>query len=327
MKNIKHQIFISSTYVDLIDERQKVVESVLESSNIPAGMELFTGANIEQWEIIKEWIDESDVFILLLGGRYGTLAIDEDISYIEKEYNYARKQEIPTYVFILSDSYLYTKKAANPSLAIFEQNNRDKYDVFKDKLLEHYAKTDIDTIDKLKNEVYRTLTENKEYWSGGWIKNNNSNENTTNTKKDRDIELYKKQKKDLIKVKDIINHNYENSHNISNDSMVELIEFCKYYAKQDPVKKYIDKSVQSNIDNMVQNIYEYIELVENHRIFLPDEQRFKFRPYGNEYGERNKWVKISEEEAKEIEKKFKDLSESINSLYISITNELEHYLK
>lgn len=327
MKSIKHQIFISSTYVDLIDERQKVVESVLESSNIPAGMELFTGANIEQWKIIKEWIDESDVFILLLGGRYGTLAIDEDISYIEKEYNYARKQEIPTYVFILSDSYLYTKQAANPSLDIFEKSNRDKYDIFKDKLLEHYAKTDINNIDNLKNVVYRTLNENKKYWSGGWIKNNNSNENTTNTKKDRDIELYKKQKKDLIKVKDIIECNYENSHYISINSMIELNSFCKHYGEQDPVKKYIDKSVQSNVDDMVQNISEYIELVENHKIFMPDEQHFKFRPYGNEYGERNKWVKISEEETKEIEKKFEDLSRSINSLYFSITNELERYLK
>ncbi|OHR52965.1 hypothetical protein HMPREF3021_06900 [Staphylococcus sp. HMSC070A02] len=290
-------------------------------------MELFTGANIEQWDIIKERIDESDVFILLLGGRYGTLAIDEDISYIEKEYNYARKQEIPTYVFILSDSYLYKKQAANPSLVIFEKNNKDKYDVFKDKLLEHYAKTDIKTIDNLKNKVYRTLKENKKYWSGGWIKNNNSNENTTNTKKDRDIELYKKQKKDLIKVKDIIKSNYENSHYISINSMIELNYFCEHYGEQDPVKKYIDKSVQSNVDNMVQNISEYIELVENYKIFMPDEQHFKFRPYGNKYGARNKWVKISEEETKEIEKKFENLSKSIYSLYLSITEELERYLK
>lgn len=161
MNNIKHQIFISSTYVDLIDERQKVVESVLECSNIPAGMELFTGENIEQWEIIKDWIDESDVFILLLGGRYGTLTFDKDISYIEKEYNYAQEQKIPTYVFILSETYLHAKKAANPHVDIFEENNKDKYDVFKDKLLQGYTKININSIDELKYLVNRTLINGK----------------------------------------------------------------------------------------------------------------------------------------------------------------------
>ncbi|WP_265588473.1 DUF4062 domain-containing protein [Staphylococcus aureus] len=39
---IKYQIFISSTYLDLIEERQAVVEAVLNSNNIPAGMELLT---------------------------------------------------------------------------------------------------------------------------------------------------------------------------------------------------------------------------------------------------------------------------------------------
>lgn len=326
MKNIKHQIFISSTYVDLIDERQKVVESVLESKNIPAGMELFTGENVEQWEIIKNWIDESDVFILLLGGRYGTLSSDEDISYIEKEYNYAQTKEKPTYVFILSDKYLYSKKSKYTDLNIFEEDNKDRYESFKSQITSKYARMNIENIGDLKNYVYRTITDNKENWSGGWIKNNNSNGNTINTKKNRDIELYRKQKEDLIKVKNIIKYNYEHTHCISVNSMIELNYFCEHYGEQDPLKKYIDKSVQNNVDDMLQNISEYISLVENHKIFTLDEQHFKFRPYGNEYGERNKWVKISEEEKEEIEKGFEDLSKNICSLYASITEELEHYL-
>ncbi|CCI61314.1 MULTISPECIES: DUF4062 domain-containing protein [Staphylococcus] len=161
MSEIKHQIFISSTYIDLIDERQKVVESVIESSNIPAGMELFTGENVEQWNIIKHWIDESDVFVLLLGGRYGTLASDENISYIEKEYNYAQIKGIPTYIFVLSDAYLYKKQGEYSGLDIFEKNNKDKYKLFKDKILKQYAKMDINNLDNLKNVVYKTLIDNK----------------------------------------------------------------------------------------------------------------------------------------------------------------------
>ena len=37
----KLQVFVSSTYTDLQDERQAAVEGILGSNNIPAGMELF----------------------------------------------------------------------------------------------------------------------------------------------------------------------------------------------------------------------------------------------------------------------------------------------
>lgn len=326
MSEIKHQIFISSTYIDLIDERQKVVESVIESSNIPAGMELFTGENVEQWNIIKHWIDESDVFVLLLGGRYGTLASDENISYIEKEYNYAQIQGIPTYIFVLSDAYLYKKQGEYSGLDIFEKNNKDKYKLFKDKILKQYAKMDINNLDNLKNVVYKTLIDNKKNWSGGWVKNTHSKVDFLIEKSNRDIELYKKQREDLVKVKNIIKKNYENNSYISIFSILDLSEFCEYYGEQDPLKKYLDKSVQHNVDNMLQSLSEYIRIVEDHKIFLKDEVHFKFRSYGNKYGHRGEWIDISEEDMLKIENDFDDLSKKIFNMYNEITKELEPYL-
>ena len=83
----KYQIFISSTYIDLIDERQAAVEAILQSGHIPAGMELFAASNQSQWEIIKKWIDESDIYMLILGGRYGSIEQTSGLSYTELEYN------------------------------------------------------------------------------------------------------------------------------------------------------------------------------------------------------------------------------------------------
>lgn len=37
----KLQVFVSSTYTDLIEERQAAVEAILDAGHIPAGMELF----------------------------------------------------------------------------------------------------------------------------------------------------------------------------------------------------------------------------------------------------------------------------------------------
>lgn len=69
----KLQIFVSSTFTDLKKERQAAVEAILKSGNIPAGMELFTSGNESQLETIKRWINESDIYCLILGGRYGSI--------------------------------------------------------------------------------------------------------------------------------------------------------------------------------------------------------------------------------------------------------------
>ena len=60
----KYQVFISSTYKDLIEARAKVRDAILSMYYFPVGMELFGAANEEQWQIISETIDYSEVSIL-----------------------------------------------------------------------------------------------------------------------------------------------------------------------------------------------------------------------------------------------------------------------
>ena len=43
-------------------------------------MELFLAINDSQWNLIKELIDDCDYYILIVGGRYGSLN-KEGISY------------------------------------------------------------------------------------------------------------------------------------------------------------------------------------------------------------------------------------------------------
>jgi hypothetical protein len=58
----KYQIFISSTYEDLKEERDRVIRAVLEMGHIPVGMEMFNAADESQWNIIKRRIDECDYY-------------------------------------------------------------------------------------------------------------------------------------------------------------------------------------------------------------------------------------------------------------------------
>lgn len=49
----RFQVFISSTYSDLQQERSKVMQTIMSLNCIPAGMELFPASNDEQFEFIK----------------------------------------------------------------------------------------------------------------------------------------------------------------------------------------------------------------------------------------------------------------------------------
>ncbi len=97
---IKYQVFVSSTFLDLKEERRAVMEVILAMGHIPAGMELFSAGNQEQWELIRERIDECDYYIVIVAKRYGSKT-DDDMSYTRKEYEYARKSGVPVAGFIL----------------------------------------------------------------------------------------------------------------------------------------------------------------------------------------------------------------------------------
>lgn len=84
----RYQVFISSTFTDLKDERQAVLKSILELNHMPAGMELFPATDDTAWQLIEDIIESSDYYVLIVGGRYGSLD-EKGIGFTEKEYDYA----------------------------------------------------------------------------------------------------------------------------------------------------------------------------------------------------------------------------------------------
>lgn len=98
----RYQIFLSSTFVDLAEERQKVSRAILEMGHFPSGMELFPAVNEEQFNFIKTVIDDCDYYVLIVGGRYGSMT-DEGISYTEMEYDYAKSKSKPILSFLHKD--------------------------------------------------------------------------------------------------------------------------------------------------------------------------------------------------------------------------------
>jgi hypothetical protein len=98
----RYQVFVSSTYADLISERHAVIMALLELGALPAGMELFPAADDDAWVLIKRVIDDSDYYLLVVGGRYGSV-FTEGLSYTEREYDYAVSQQKPVMAFLHGD--------------------------------------------------------------------------------------------------------------------------------------------------------------------------------------------------------------------------------
>lgn len=102
MDEKRYQVFVSSTYKDLTEERAAVIQAILNLEHFPAGMELFPAANDDQWTLIKQVIDQSDYYLVVVGGRYGSVSA-QGISYTEMEYDYAVETGTPILGFVHGD--------------------------------------------------------------------------------------------------------------------------------------------------------------------------------------------------------------------------------
>ncbi|MCE3248262.1 MAG: hypothetical protein K0R41_2087 [Geminicoccaceae bacterium] len=100
--NVKYQIFVSSTYEDLRDERNEVIKACLNMGHIPVGMEMFNAADEEQWAVITRTIDQCDYYVVIVAHRYGSTV--DGISFTEKEYDYAVSQAVPVLGFVIDEN-------------------------------------------------------------------------------------------------------------------------------------------------------------------------------------------------------------------------------
>lgn len=97
--DVKYQVFVSSTFEDLQDERRAVIAAILAMGHIPVGMEAFNASDEDQWTNIKRRIDKADYYVVIVAERYG--AEKDDKSYTQMEYEYAVEHGVPVAAFLL----------------------------------------------------------------------------------------------------------------------------------------------------------------------------------------------------------------------------------
>lgn len=161
----RYQVFVSSTYVDLQEERQSVLQTLMEMDCIPAGMELFPAADEEQWEFIKRIIDDCDYYLIIIGGRYGSIA-DDGLSYTEKEFDYAVSKGIKVIALLhKSPDDLPRSKSET------EEANYQKLQSFRDKVSDGRLVRYWDNATQLPGEVSLSLNKTMKLFPAvGWVR-------------------------------------------------------------------------------------------------------------------------------------------------------------
>jgi hypothetical protein len=100
MPKKKYQIFVSSTFEDLREERSRVFETILAMGHIPVGMEVFASAGRSSVETIQSFLDQCDYQVTIIGSRYGSIIEGRNVSFTEMEYEYAMAEGIPQLSFL-----------------------------------------------------------------------------------------------------------------------------------------------------------------------------------------------------------------------------------
>lgn len=161
----KYQVFVSSTYEDLKEERAAVNQCLLDCGCIPVGMEQFPASGMSQMEYIEKMLNDCDYYILILAGRYGSC--DENgVGYTEKEYDYAESHNIPIMSFVIRNiGDLISRRCETTD------EGRNKLNAFREKVCSNRLVKMYSTTDELKSNVAISLLQCvKDFPARGWVR-------------------------------------------------------------------------------------------------------------------------------------------------------------
>lgn len=162
----RYQVFVSSTYLDLREARAAVVSALLNLDAIPSGMELFPAADDDAWTLIEDIIADTDYYLLIIGGKYGSVDPKTGISYTEREFDTAVRLNKPVMAFLHHDPGKLLAAQTEDS-----DEGREKLSAFRQKVQNSKHVKYWESPEDLAGKVALTWnTFRRRYPATGWIK-------------------------------------------------------------------------------------------------------------------------------------------------------------
>jgi len=141
---------------------------------MPAGMELFPATDDTAWRLIKDVIDSSDYYVVIIGGRYGSQD-EEGLGYTEKEYDYAVSTKKPVIALLHQKPDNLPRERTETKEASWE-----KLVAFRSKVEKRHTCVYWNTPEELKAKLIIGLTaETKRHPAVGWVRASQVPDQTT----------------------------------------------------------------------------------------------------------------------------------------------------
>jgi hypothetical protein len=127
----KIPIFVSSTYTDLIPYRNVAREILSQFHADIRGMEVFGARTQKPLDTCLEEVSTSEVFIGIIGMRYGSVDKESGKSFVELEYETAKQNHLEILIYIIDE-----ENASIPPINV-DCQNAEKLKDFKKRLKIH----------------------------------------------------------------------------------------------------------------------------------------------------------------------------------------------
>lgn len=156
VSDMRRTIFVSSTYQDLGTYRKAIWELLGEYDVAIRGMEEFGARSATPLETCLIEVEQSDIYIGVIGFRLGSVQESTGKSYTQLEYERALELKKETLIYLIDE-----ENARVPIKFIDRGTNRDKLEAFKATLRDrHTVDTFVmeeDLVQKLRRDLSRYL--------------------------------------------------------------------------------------------------------------------------------------------------------------------------
>lgn len=146
------RIFVSSTKEDLIPYREAVETVLTGMEHIPLGMEYFVSSPDSPIDVCLATVRRSQLYIVIVGMRYGSIEEGSGKSFTELEYDEAVKNKIPVLAFVIDE-----EQCAILPKFVDVGEKAEKLKQFKAKLNSSYLVSRFASIDNLKQLVEKSV--------------------------------------------------------------------------------------------------------------------------------------------------------------------------
>jgi Domain of unknown function (DUF4062) len=261
----KYQVFVSSTFQDLRDERESVTWEILKAGHIPVGMENFSADDDRGWKIIERTLMTTDYYVLILAGRYGSIDNSIGMSWTEREYKFALELGIPILAFIRDKKHIPGDKIDIDEKAKHLENLIN--DVSGRILRENWTTVD-DLRSKVAMSLFKRILEDENYGTPrlGWYRGNQLSSQQVTDEIARLSRENFEYRDEIAKLRIIYSDTNSNKFELldkSGDQVVNLhfkrpklsLNSDSFEQSQSPTSGELDEKTQEYIDNLNSTIW------------------------------------------------------------------------